>query len=288
MRERSWWTPYLFLLPALIGLGTFQIAPIVVSFVGSLQTTTLRGETVFAGFANYFALFTNPIFWESLRVTAVFNLIINPLQVVLALLLALLVFRPTPGVSLFRTFFFLPVTISIAVTAILWGLLLDPNLGLVNGVLRTLGLDTQPFFRSASQALGSFIALATWRGVGYWMIFVLAGLYAIPVDVYEAARIDGASSLRSFFSITLPLLKRPLAFVLVADTALNFLFFAPVYIITSGGPLGATNLLMFEAYKTAFVYLDFGRSLALSSVILFIIGIIAAFELRLFRTEVEY
>ena len=140
---------------------------------------------------------------------------------------------------------------------------------------------------SPDQALGTLILVATWKGVGYWMIFLLAGLLAIPKELHEAAAIDGATAWQRFWRITLPLMRRPLAFVLVADTAINFLLFAPVYIITHGGPAGSTALLMFEAYQAAFALLNHGRSLAISTVILMIIAIIAIAELRLFRPPDE-
>jgi multiple sugar transport system permease protein len=114
------------------------------------------------------------------------------------------------------------------------------------------------------------------------MIFLLSGLLAIPKEIDDSALIDGATGIRKFISITLPLMKRPLAFVLVADTAANFLLFAPVYIITNGGPNGATQLLMFEAYQAAFAYINHGRSMAISTIILVVVLLIAMFELRLF------
>lgn len=115
------------------------------------------------------------------------------------------------------------------------------------------------------------------------MVFLLAGLLLVPKELHEAAMIDGASAWQRFRWVTLPLMRRPLAFVLVADTAANFLLFAPVYLITQGGPNGATALLMFEAYQAAFTYLDRGRALALSTVILLVIGLLAVLELRLLR-----
>lgn len=285
MRTRSRLTPYLFLAPALIGLLLFRVYPIVISVIGSFQKTTLRGEVVPAGFSNYLTLFGDAKFWKSLNVTLLFNVVVNPLQVLIALGLALLVFRSTPFVAFFRSAFFVPMLVSIAVTAILWNVLLDPNLGVVNALLRSVGLPTQPFFTSAKQALWSMVGIASWKGVGYWMLFLLAGLYAIPEQLYEAAAIDGSNRLSSFWYITLPLMRRPLAFVLVADTAANFLFFAPVYVITRGGPAGSTNLLMYEAYNSAFGLLDVNRSLTISTIILVLVGIVAVLELFLFRSE---
>jgi multiple sugar transport system permease protein len=188
-------------------------------------------------------------------------------------------------VRFYRLLFFLPVTVSTALTAVLFGLFLDPNLGPMNGILEWAGIGAQPFYRSPDQALWTLIGVATWKGAGYWMLFLLAGLYAIPDEVREAAQIDGATGLQRFIHVTLPLLKRPMAFVLVADTAINFLFFAPVYILTSGGPHGTTDLLMFQSYQAAFTFLDIGRSLAIATILLLFIAVFAMVELRLFRTE---
>jgi len=277
------WVPAAFLASALLLLAVFRLAPIAIALGGSLTGTKLTGETVFLGLANFAALAEDPAFWRSLEVTLLFNLLVNPLQIACALALALLVLREGPLVPFFRAAFLLPMTVSIALASVLWAILLEPTSGPVNGVLRTLGLPPQPFFRSERQALPSLILLASWKGVGYWMLFLLAGLLQIPKEFHEAAALDGAGALQRFLRITLPLMRRPLAFVLVADTAANFLLFAPVYVITHGGPNGATSLLMFEAYQAAFAYLDHGRSLAISSVILLILAAIAALELRLFK-----
>ena len=277
------WVPFAFLAPALLGLVLFRLAPIVVAIVGSLFGTSIRGETTFKWLANYAELLADSAFWGSVKVTLLFNLIVNPLQIGCALVLAMLVRQPSRLIDIFRATFRLPMTVSIALTSILWSIMLDPTLGPVNGFLRWLGVPAQPFFRSPDQALGTLMLVATWKGAGYWMVFLLAGLLAIPKEFDEAASIDGATALQRFFYVTLPLMRRPLAFVLVADTAANFLLFAPVYIVTNGGPSGATQLLMFEAYQAAFAYLNHGRSLAISSIILAIILVIALLELRLFR-----
>lgn len=287
MRTVPAWAPAAFLAPALLGLLLFRVAPIGISLVGGFFGVGLMGDTEFRGLDNYAGLAEDPEFWRSVRITLLFNAIINPLQVALAFLLALLMARPGPGVGPLRTALLLPITVSIALTSVLWNLLLDPGVGPVNGLLRTLGLPAQPFFRSEGQALPSLIAICTWRGVGYWMLFMLAGLAAIPQEVNEAASIDGAGPWRRLVHITLPLMRRTFAFVLIADTAANFLLFAPVYVITNGGPNGSTALLMFEAYRAAFSLLDEGRSLAISSAILLIIAAIAALEMRFFRSEDE-
>lgn len=276
---------YLFLAPALVGLVLFKLVPICVSLFGSLYGTSLMGEPVFKGLDNYLAVIEDVDFWHSLRVTLWFNLITNPLQVALSLAAAMLVIKPGPFIGAFRSVLFLPMTLSLVLTALIWNLLFDPFLGPINALISAFGFERQSFFKSESQALGSMVWLATWRGVGYWMMFMLAGLYAIPSSLYEAGKLDGALWWGRFTHITLPLMKRPIAFVLVSATAINMLFFAPVYIITAGGPNGSTEMVMFRTYQTAFNYVDIGRSLAMSTILLVVVLVVALLELRLLRGE---
>jgi multiple sugar transport system permease protein len=152
---------------------------------------------------------------------------------------------------LWRTLIFLPIAVPQAVAAVVWGVAFRPD-GPLNAALVQLGLPPQPFLSSADQALPSLIALVSWIGVGYWMMFLIAGLLDIPRSYYEAAAVDGASAWQGFRHITLPLLRRPLLFVLVADTVANFLVFAPVQILTQGGPQGSTHLVMFDIYDQAY------------------------------------
>jgi multiple sugar transport system permease protein len=166
--------------------------------------------------------------------------------------------------------------------------ILDPYYGLANSLLSLFRIPPQPFLTSTHQALSCIVLLCLWRSAGYWMMFFLAGLQGIPEQIYEAASLDGVSSLQQLFRITLPLLMRTISFVLVSNTAFNFLTFAPVYILTQGGPIGATNLLMYESYKSAFMNLDMGRANAISSLLFLFILAISAIELRLTRTSLEY
>jgi len=280
------WIPYAFLLPAIVGLLIFRLLPTFYSIGRSLYATAFgfHPTTVFVGLDNYTALAADPTFWRSVGVTLLFNVIINPLQTAAALLLALLVSMRLRGISIFRGIFFIPISVSITVASIVWQLMLDPQSGLVNSVLTSIGLPAQPFLTSPTQALPSIIIVASWIGVGYWTFFFLAGLQGIPPTLYEAAAIDGAGSIRMFLDITLPLLRRVIAFVLIADTTANFLLFAPVYIMTNGGPQGSTDLLMYEAYRSGFIGLDTGRATSLTTILLLILLLVVGAQLLFFRS----
>lgn len=276
--------PYLFLLPALILLFVFRIIPALAGFREALYMHNLSpARRAFVGLDNFAHLMGDPIFWRSLRITLVFSLVTNPLQTALALALALLANQRVRGISLFRSIYLLPVVISINVTSTVWGLLLNKDLGMVNGILVQLGLPRQPFLSSPDQALWTVIGIISWVGVPYWMMFFLAGLQGIPHALYEAAAIDGANAWQSFRHITLPLLRRVLAFVLISDTVVNLFLFAPVWILTRGGPQLSTNLLMYDAYRRGFVWGDMGGSAAMMTVLLIIAAIAVAGEFFLFR-----
>ena len=284
MRSKQQIVPYLLLLPALVLLLVFNLLPTIATIVESTFVISLRsGERVFAGFANFERIFNDPIFWKSLQVTVVFSLVVNPLQIALALGLSMLINQRLPGIGIFRSIYLLPVAVSLNVTAIVWRLMLDKNTGMINGMLYQLGIERQPFLHSVDQALWSIILIASWIGVPLWSLFILAGLQNIPPPVLEAAKIDGANAWQSFTRVTLPLLRRVLAFVLVADTVANFLLFAPILLTTQGGPQLSTNLILYETYRRGFIYGDLGASAAMLSVMLLVVFVIVGVELYLLR-----
>ncbi len=285
-RASAWIAAYALLAPALIGLAVFRLYPIALAAWGSLFTSSYaEGARVFVGLDNYRYLLGEPTFWTSVWVTLKLNLLINPIQVALALALAVMADQRFPGIRAYRTLFFIPLGVSVPIASIIWRIMLDPNAGLVNSLLLTLGLPAQPFLTSKDQAIWVIILIATWKGVSFWMIFILAGLQNISQDLLEAAMLDGASPVQRFFQITLPLLRRTLLFVLVTDTAINFLLFAPVYLLTAGGPSLSTNVLMYEAYKTGFVYADMGTALAMVMLLLLIVVVVVALEFRLLQPD---
>ncbi len=285
--KRQWMVPYLFLAPALIGTIAFKLYPIFIGFWESLIYTSFSGgaeKRIFVWFENYEYLFDDKIFWKSLEITAFLTIIINPLQIAMSLGLALLLMRKSKFIRIIRSLYLLPIGIALPIATIIWGLMLDPNQGLINGLIGVFGIPPQPFLVSENQALWCIIAIATWKGVAFWMLFLLAGLEDIPKQYYEAAEIDGATPFQKFRYVTIPQLKRTILFVFVADTAANFVLMVPMIILTKGGPLQSTNVLIYEGYRSGFYYQDWGRSLSIITILTVITLIVIGLQL-LFLSE---
>ena len=281
-RHRNALAAVAFLAPTLALIIVLRIMPTATA-AGDAMRSGLPGSLAppeFVGLEVFGRLFQSESFWQSVRQTLVFNLLVNPLQILIALLLAVLLTRNLPASGLWRTLIFLPSAVPLAGSTIIWGIGLRPE-GPVNGLLDLAGMTTQPFFTSPDQVIASMIILASWIGVGYWMVFLIAGLKDISPVYYEAACIDGAGPLRTFFSITLPMLRRPLLFVLVADTVANFVLFAPVHILTGGGPEKQSNFLMYDIYNRGYQLSDPYTSSAELLVLLALMIVIVIVQFRL-------
>lgn len=268
-----------FLGPALLTLLAFRIIPTAVAVVESLQTRNGFG------LGNYIDVATSPTFLGSVGVTLLFSLIINPAQLVIALALALLLDQAIPGRTLGRIAVFLPVAAPLAVASLVWGIAMRPSDGALNAMLAFASIPPQPWLTATSQSLLSIMIIVTWAGVGYWTVFLIAGLREIPRELYEAATIDGAGWWRCLFSVTLPMLRRTMLFVLVANTVGNFLVFAPVQILTRGGPQGSTNLFIHEIYQMGFAFADMPAASAGVVLLLACMLLCVALQFRLLRGQ---
>ena len=263
-------TPYAFVLPAMIVLLAFKVGPVLVSMYGSLFKTGAKNTTFFVGLKNYIDLFSDEIFYISLKNTVVFNLIATPVEVVFAFILAVVFNQKLKGIRIFRTIFYLPVCISMVMATTVWALMMNPYQGLLNTFLGYFGIGLQGFLTDPGQALACIMLIAAWKTIPYWMMFMLAGMQSIPDNIYEAAVIDGSTGLHQIFHITIPLMKNTFGFVIVSNSITNLLLFAPMYVQTNGGPSNATNVLMLEAYKSAYSYNNMGRSYAIVVILIFV------------------
>lgn len=274
-RGRRGLLPLVLLAPALLGLVLFRLGPMVGSVLESFYAVSFAGgaQKVFVGLGNYLDILQDPTFRTSLRVTVTYNLIVNPLVVALALGLAVLARLPIRGRSVYRMLYLVPIGASVTIACVLWRVILDPAQGLLNGLLRALGLPAQPFLTSREQALICVVVIVAWSSISLWSLFLRSGLDNLPQEVTEAAIIDGAGVVSRFVHVTLPMLRPMLLFVLVVNTSANFLIFSPMYVLTFGGPELSTHMIMYEAFRTTYVYLDSGRAMAMIVVLVPIIAL---------------
>lgn len=273
--------PYLMLAPALIFILIFKIYPMISVSVGSFFRD---GNFTFR---TYEILFKDKAFWNSLWVTLKMNIVIIPLQVLISLFLALLVNNTVKGIGVFRSIYYLPVTMAISVASVTWSLMMNVNNGVFNSILSIFGIESQGFFTDPKQALWCIIIMASWKGCGMWMMYLLAGLKGVDTAIYESARLDGAGYFTTLTKITLPLIKRTMLFVVVANTTSNMLLFAPSKLITEGGPRNSTNVLMYEVYKSAFRNGNMSRAGAITAILLVIIMITVICQFKMMNAKAD-
>jgi len=286
-RRRALWA-YLFLVPTAIGLAIFKFYAIArVMWTSLFDADLLLGTGNFVGLDNFAEMVTDARFSQTLWNSLVYSLGNTFMAVVLGISLALLADRKVRGVTLFRSVAYLPIVVSLTIVSIVFALIYAVEGGLLNGVFRAVGLPPQPFLTSTRQALPAVMAMHIWHGAGYYMVLFLAGLQGIPEVYYEAARIDGATRLAAFRNITLPLLRHVILFVVVFGTVGYINTFAPVYLMTRGGPQGSTTLLSYLIYQQVFVYLRLGYGSAMAVVLVITVLSLVLVELRLFRSGEE-
>ena len=280
-------TPYLLLLISFSLIAVFKVYPILYSLVGSLFIRGAGGVSKFAGLANFKMIFQDPDFINSLLMTLKFTLIITPIQVILAVGLAMLLNRDNALVRATRTVVYIPVAVNLVVAATIWNLMLNPSSGIINSILNIFGIESQPLLTSPDQAMWVIMIICCWKGVAYWMLFLLAGMQNINDSIYESGKIDGTNPITEFFYLTLPLLKNTLVFVTISDTMINLFMFVPVYMLTGGGPQGSTNVLMYEAYRSAFKFSNYGRSYAIITILLLMTCVIIGLQFWFLRDKDE-
>ncbi|WP_368737763.1 carbohydrate ABC transporter permease [Bacillus sp. EB106-08-02-XG196] len=272
---------WVFLAPYLLFYSIFMLYPIVKGFIVSLYEWTIGNERTFVGLGNYKAMFQDSFFWESLGNTLYFVVISTPTLVVVGILLALLVNAKLNGTGFLRSAFFLPHILSISVISSIWVFVLQPYTGLLNSVLKSIGVSTEVFWLSSPNLAWFSILLATiWWTVGFNMVLFLAGLQEIPDDLYEAARIDGANSWHCFRYITLPSLKGVILLVVVLQSIASFKLFGQSYLMTNGGPGTATRTLVQYIYETGFRANEMGLASAMSYVLFLVMILFALVQFK--------
>jgi len=276
-------------IPAVMLLAAFLIVPISYTIYYSFfKYQVIRPDSiVFHGLNNYLNLFKDEAFWQSLRNTVYFTVIVVPLQCTLALGLALLVSGKRRGVSVFRTMYFSPQVTSMVVIAILWTILYNSNAntGLINAFLTNIGLNTIDFLNSPKTAMNSIIFMSAWQGAGYQMMIFVAGLNSIPAEQYEAASVDGAGRWGKFCFVTVPGLMNTIKYVIMITLIQAMKLFTQPYIMTKGGPQNSTKTLVYYIYEQGFQRGHFGYACAAATVFFILIVTLSLAVKKITRTN---
>lgn len=277
---------YLFIAPSMLVIAVFVIGPIFQAFWMSLHDWSfLAPAKPFVGLDNYRELARDDRFWNALKVTAVYTLGSVPIQIGLALAIALALNERLRAVTWFRAAFYFPVISSLAVMAIVWSFLLDPDIGLLSYWFARVGIGPTDWLQSTTWALPAVIGVGIWKNLGFTMVILLAGLQGISETYYEAASIDGAGRLARFRDITLPGLRQTMLFVTVIGVIASLQAFDQVYVMTRGGPLFTTETLVTYMYHQAFDLFRMGYAASIAWVLFVIIMAGSAVQLRLFRYQ---
>ncbi len=289
LRRREIGAAYGFLLPNLIGFAVFTFFPVLAALAISFTDWDLLQAPRWVGLGNYRTLFTDPLFGQVLKNTALYVLGTVPLQMALALGVALALNQRIPGQLFFRTAYFMPVVASTVAVALVWRWIFNYDFGLLNSFLYMIGVQDPPnWLGSTRWALTSIIIMSVWQQVGYSMVLFLAGLQGVPQQLYEAAEIDGAGPTARFVFITLPMLSATTFFVLVIGVINSFQVFDQALIMTQGGPANATNTIVFHIYRNAFQFFKMGYASAMAWVLFAIIFVVTLLQFRYQRRWVNY
>ena len=284
-------TGWAFAAPFVILFGIFLALPILSALVLSFTSFGQRDlenpiGTTFVGAQNYVDLLGDQKFWASLGNTVYFVVVGVPLTLALGLVIANALSR---GITRFRTAFrvgyYLPVITSIVAIAVVWRFLLNPDVGLINMLLKNIGISGPDWLANPTLAMPSIIAMAVWRNVGFAMVVFIAGMQAIPATLYEAAAIDGAGRWQSFRFVTLPMLRPTILFMLVITTIGYLQLFEEPFVMTDGGPLDATLSVTMYMYQQGFEFFHQGYASAIAYVLFVIVAIVAFLQFKFLRSD---
>jgi len=277
-----------FITPSFFGVTVFLVIPVIVLFILSVLNWDLFTPATFAGFNNYLNIFRYDDARHSIGVTIYYVLLNIPLQTVVALSLAIMLNRRRPLMGIYRVLFVVPYLSTPVAMAVIWYWVFDPKLGAVNTFLAHLGIAGPQWLSSSRWAMPVVAMVNIWQYVGYNMLFFLAGLQAIPRQLYEAAEIDGAGPVKQFFRISLPLLNSTMLFVLVTGVIGSFQVFDTLYVLTQGGPGNSTEVLNLRIYQVAFTDFRLGEAAAMSVVLFAIILIFTIGQFLFFKNRTTY
>jgi multiple sugar transport system permease protein len=273
--------------PSVILIGLFGLVPVVWSFVMSFQRNDLQTPAEWVGWKNYHQLASDPLFTAAIRHTLLYTVLFVPITLVGSLLVAAALNRQIRGITIYRLAVFIPVITSTVATGVIFNLLLEPDFGIVNALLNKIGIPSQGFFTSPGQALYAMVAMTVWGWIGFGALIYLAALQAVPLDLMEAAQLDGCTKAGAFWRIQVPLLRPVSGFLLVWLTINALQLFDEVYVTTKGGPLHSTTVVVYYLYQQAFQFFHAGYAAAMACLLFILIAVITVIQMRLTRDDEE-
>ncbi len=276
------------LAPTLLGFLVFQVGPMLAGFAISFTYWDMLSDPRWAGLDNYTRLVQDDLMWLSLRNTLLFCVITIPGGITVALALALAVKQSLRLGTLYRGLLFLPVVTSTIAVAMIWKTIFSTDYGLLNWLLDLIGIAPVGWLSDSRWAMVSVGLVSIWKTMGYNMVILLAGLFAVPQHLYEAASLDGAGRWRRFINVTLPMLSPTLFFVLIISVIGSFQVFDQVYVLTDGGPGNATLVYNYYLYQNAFEFFQMGYASALAYALFFLIFVISLFQMKFLNSRVQY
>ena len=289
MRRREESTAWLFITPIVLGILIFQLYPTLFSFYISFTRWNLLSPPKWIGVANYVELFTTDrFFFHTMSNTATYAVFTVLAGLVLGLIFAAVLNQDIRGKYVYRAIYFVPVVAPTVAVALLWQLLYEPNFGVLNGMLRLIGIHGPNWLGNTHWAMPSLIFEAIWGGLGFSILIFLAGLQGISQEYYEAAEIDGANGLQKFFNITMPLLSPTTFFLLVTGVIGGFQVFDIPFVMTGGGPANATQMVVMYLYNNAFVIQKMGLAGAVAVIVFVVIILLTILNFLLSKRWVFY
>lgn len=283
--DRSHWVGLLYIAPAIVLVTVFFVIPLGMTAWMSLHNWPLMGQHRFIGLDNYIAITKDVRFWNALKFTLYYTVIVTIAIFAVAFPLALFVEKQRPMTGVYRTAFFMPVVVGFASASLLWAWLLNVDSGLFSPAAQMLGLTEKKFnlIATFNPAFWSVIVMVVWKVAGFTMVILMTGLQSIPTELQEAAKIDGANAWQRFRAITLPLMRRTVALALILSVAGSILAFDQFYILLRGGPRNSTITAVYWIFNQSFVSFKLGYGAALSMVLLVILVVLSLIQLRLLR-----
>ena len=278
---------FLFLSPTLVIFTTFILFPVFFSFYLSFHSWNMfSGATTFIGLENYTRMFQSSEFWQVLGNTAVYTIGTIPINMALSLWVAHILNKQLVGRKFLRTAFFAPVIISPVAAAVIWRWMYDPNFGLINYSISFLGIDAVNWLNEPTAAMFALIIMGVWKTFGINMVLFSAGLQGIPDNYFEAAELDGAGKWAKFWHITIPMLAPTTFFILIMSMISSFQVFDIVYVLTSGGPMGSTKVLVFYVYEYAFKFFEMGYASAISYFLFAVLFVLTMAQVKYLKSKV--